>query len=71
MWYLDSGCSKYMTKDPSKFSSLKMKHEDYVTYENNNKGKILSYGNVGNTSFTLIENVLFVEGLKHNLLGIS
>nr|KYP47125.1 Retrovirus-related Pol polyprotein from transposon TNT 1-94 [Cajanus cajan] len=61
-----------MTGDPSKFSSLKLKNEGFVTYGDNNKGKILGHGNIGNSSSsTLIENVLLVEGLKHNLLSIS
>nr|KYP40182.1 hypothetical protein KK1_038473 [Cajanus cajan] len=60
-----------MTGDPSKFSSLKLKNEGFVTYGDNNKGRILGHGNIGNSSsLTLIENVLFVEGLKHNLLSI-
>uniref|UniRef100_A0A151UDN7 Retrovirus-related Pol polyprotein from transposon TNT 1-94-like beta-barrel domain-containing protein n=1 Tax=Cajanus cajan TaxID=3821 RepID=A0A151UDN7_CAJCA len=68
LWYLDSGCSRHMTGDPSKFSSLKLKNEGYVTYGDNNKGRILGHGNVGNSSSqTLIENVLLVDGLKHNL----
>nr|KYP33248.1 Retrovirus-related Pol polyprotein from transposon TNT 1-94 [Cajanus cajan] len=72
LWYLDSGCSRHMTGDPSKFSSLKLKNEGFVTYGDNNKGKILGHGNIGNSSSsTLIENVLLVEGLKHNLLSIS
>nr|KYP48010.1 hypothetical protein KK1_030301 [Cajanus cajan] len=71
MWYLDSGCSKHMTRDISKFSSLKMKQDDYVIYRDNNKGKILGYGNIGNTFSTLKENVLLVEGLNYNLLSIS
>nr|KYP59264.1 Retrovirus-related Pol polyprotein from transposon TNT 1-94 [Cajanus cajan] len=72
LWYLDSSCSRHMTGDPSKFSSLKLKNEGFVTYGDNNKGKILGHGNIGNSSSsTLIENVLLVEGLKHNLLSIS
>nr|KYP37534.1 hypothetical protein KK1_041257 [Cajanus cajan] len=72
LWYLDSGCSRHMTGDPSKFSSLKLKNEGFVTHGDNNKGRILGHGNIGNSSsLTLIENVLFVEGLKHNFLSIS
>nr|KYP34369.1 hypothetical protein KK1_044689 [Cajanus cajan] len=72
LWYLDSGFSRHMTVDPSKFSSLKLKNEGFVTYGDNNKGNILGHGNIGNSSSsTLIKNVLLVEGLKHNLLSIS
>ena len=31
----------------------------------------LTLGNVGNENSSLIENVLLVDGLKHNLLTIS
>nr|KYP72357.1 putative acetyltransferase At3g50280 family [Cajanus cajan] len=36
----------YMTGDPSKFSSLKLKNEGFVTYGDNNKGRILGHGNI-------------------------
>jgi len=42
-----------------------------VTYEDNNKGKILGKGTIGNENNFLIHDVLYVEGLKHNLLSIS
>nr|KYP35691.1 Retrovirus-related Pol polyprotein from transposon TNT 1-94 [Cajanus cajan]KYP38474.1 Retrovirus-related Pol polyprotein from transposon TNT 1-94 [Cajanus cajan] len=71
MWYLDSGCSRHMTGDKSKFISLQEKEGGSVTYGDNNKGRILGSGSVGNNSNTLIENVLYVEGLKYNLLSIS
>ena len=60
-----------MTGEKSKFSSHTPKDGGYVTYGDNNKGKILGTGKVGKTSSTSIDNVLYVEGLKHNLLSIS
>ena len=71
MWFLDSGCSKHMTGDQLQFQELTLKQKGFVNYGNNNKGKILGIGNVGHSSTLLIENVLFVEGLKYNLLSIS
>nr|KYP57076.1 hypothetical protein KK1_003330 [Cajanus cajan] len=71
MWYLNSNYSKYMTGDPSKFLSLEMKHEGYVTFVDNNKGKIIGHGNIDNPPSTMIENVLLIIGLKRNLLSIS
>ena len=50
-----------MTSDKSKLVSLKAKEGGYVTYEDNNKGKILGIGNIGNSLTTLIENVLFMD----------
>ena len=69
LWYLDSGCSKHMTRDASKFVSITLKQERHVTYGNNNKGKILGTGTIGNQNNFLIHDVLYVEGLKHNLLA--
>lgn len=48
-----------------------LKATTYVTYGDNNKGKIIGIGKVGTSPFTFIEYVLHVEGLKHNLLSIS
>lgn len=48
-----------------------LKVKGYVIYGDNNKGKIIGKGKVGAPLFTSIEDVLYVEGLKHNLLSIS
>ena len=60
-----------MTGDPSHFSMLSSKEEGYVTFGDNNKGKIIGKGTIGNKLKFLIDNVLLVDGLKHNLLSIS
>ena len=70
-WFLDSGCLRHMIGDESNFDFLKKKNGGYVTFRNNAKGKIISQGNIGNDISSLIENVLLVDGLKHNLLSIS
>ncbi|KAH9651322.1 Integrase catalytic domain-containing protein [Citrus sinensis] len=71
-WYLDSGCSRHMTGNYAWFSSFtKIENGGDVSFGDNSKGKILGIGNVGKVSSTLIENVCFVENLKHNLISIS
>ena len=60
-----------MTGDVTQFINLKLKAEGHVTYGDNNRGKILGRGDVGTKDSTTIENVLYVEGLKHSLLSIS
>ena len=60
-----------MTRDINQFSHLALKAKGFVTYGDNNKGRILGKGKVGAPPFTSIEDVLYVEGLKHNLLSIS
>jgi hypothetical protein len=43
----------------------------YVTFGDNNKGKILGINKVGAPPFTSIEDILYVEELKYNLLSIN
>ena len=70
-WFLDSGCSRHMTEDESKFAFLTKKNRGYVTFGDNAKGRFIGQGNIGNDTSSLIESVLLVDGLKHNLLSIS
>ncbi|XP_022633080.1 uncharacterized protein LOC111241023 [Vigna radiata var. radiata] len=42
MWYLDNGCSRHMTGDPTKFSDISYKVAGHVTYGDNNKRRIIS-----------------------------
>nr|UBX54601.1 transposon Pol polyprotein [Lupinus angustifolius] len=71
LWYLDSSCSKHMTSDKSKFSVLTLRDKGYVTYGDNNKGRILGVVRIEKPPSTTIYGVLYVEGLNHNLLSIS
>ena len=68
---MDSGCSRHMTGDESKFAFLTRRKGGYVAFGDNGKGRIIGHGSIGNNSSSLIENVLLVDGLKHNLLSIS
>ena len=70
-WYLDSRCSRHMTRDKSMFASLNPKDGGFVTFGDNSKEKIIGIGNVGKEPSPIIKNVLLVDGLKHNLLSIS
>jgi len=60
-----------MTGDKSKFANLFLKQEGHVTYGDNNKGKIIGRGSIGDKNTLLISDALFVERLKHSLLSIS
>ena len=53
------------------FSTLIPKDGGYVTFGDNKKGKIIGIRNIDKTKSSNIENVLLVDGLKHNLLSIS
>jgi len=71
MWYLDSGCSRHMIVDKRKLKNFKRKEQGFVTYGDNKKGKILGNSDVEGGDTLEIKDVLFVGGLKHNLLSIS
>jgi len=46
-------------------------HGGTITFKGNRKGKIAGIGNISIDPYPPIHNVLFVEGLKHDLLIIS
>ena len=60
-----------MIGDENKFISFEVKVGGIMTFGDNAKGKIVGIGKVPISSFSCIENVLLVEGLKLNLLSIS
>ena len=60
-----------MTSDESQFFTLEAKDRGTVTFRDNGKEKIIDIDNIGITSSKYIENILLVNGLKHNLLSIS
>ena len=70
-WILDSGCSRHMTGEYSLLSTIKSKDDGIVTFGDNGKGKIVGIENIGNPEDPSLENVLLVDGLKHNLISIS
>ena len=53
------------------FAFFTKKNGGYVTFGDNKKRRIIGQGNIGNDTSSLIESVLLVDGLKHNLLSIS
>jgi hypothetical protein len=70
-WYIDSGCSKHMARDQSKFLKLNKKGKGKVTFGDNMSAKIMGKGivSLGNNK-TKAEDVLLIENLKPNLLSV-
>ncbi|PKA48986.1 Retrovirus-related Pol polyprotein from transposon TNT 1-94 [Apostasia shenzhenica] len=71
MWLLDSKCSRHMTRDKSKFITLKPRNGGLATFGDDTKKRIIEIGKVGKDSTTSIDKVLLVDGLAYNLLSIS
>ena len=71
-WYIDSGCSKHVSGDKSKFLSLSENKSGNVTFGNDAPRKIKGKGMVRlSNGKGKSEDVLFVYGLKHNILSVS
>nr|GFA04424.1 integrase, catalytic region, zinc finger, CCHC-type, peptidase aspartic, catalytic [Tanacetum cinerariifolium] len=69
-WYLDSGCSKHMTRDRSQLVNFIQKFLGTVKFGNGHVVKIMGYGDyqIGNAT---ISQVYYVEGLGHNLFSVG
>ncbi|GJW65196.1 integrase, catalytic region, zinc finger, CCHC-type containing protein [Tanacetum coccineum] len=70
LWYLDSGCSKHMTRDRSRLRNFVKKFTGTVKFGNDYFGAIMGYGDyvIGDS---VISRVYYVEGLGHNLFSVG
>jgi hypothetical protein len=59
-----------MIGEKSMFLTLTMKEGGNVGFGGNHTDKIIAMGTIGNSSIS-INNVLFVDGLRHNLVRIG
>ena len=71
LWYLDSGCLRHMIGDRSLFKVFKSKKGSNVTFGDRSKSQIKGKGIISLPGLPDIANVLYVEGLKVNLLSRS
>nr|GEU86160.1 putative ribonuclease H-like domain-containing protein [Tanacetum cinerariifolium] len=70
LWYLDSRCSKHMTRDRSQHINFVQKFLGTVIFGNDHVVKIMGYGDykIGNVT---ISRVYFMEGLGKNLFSVG
>ncbi|GJV47566.1 retrovirus-related pol polyprotein from transposon TNT 1-94 [Tanacetum coccineum] len=70
LWYLDSGCSKHMTRDRSRLRNFMKKFIGTVRFGNDHFGAIIGYRDyvIGDS---VISRVYYVEGLGHNLFFVG
>ncbi|KAJ9545061.1 hypothetical protein OSB04_024768 [Centaurea solstitialis] len=69
-WYIDSGCSRHMTRTLELLSHYVNKEGSSVAFGGNQKGKIKGYGMIVKGEIT-VNQVSYVDGLKHNLISVS
>ena len=60
-----------MTGKKDQFVTLEIKEGGVITFGDNGKGHIIGFGKIQITPSTFIENILYVKGLRHNLISIS
>ncbi|XP_050280392.1 uncharacterized protein LOC126721396 [Quercus robur] len=65
------GCSRHMTGDKSLFKSLKENVGNYVTFGDGSYAQVLSKWTVEILGLPLLKDVLYIKGLKANLLSIT
>ena len=68
--YLDSGFSRHMTRDRSLFKTFEPKKGGNVTFGDGSKSQIKGKEIISLPGLLNIANVLYVEGLRVNLLSI-
>ena len=70
-WILDSGCSRHMSGEEQLFNNVTKQDLSSVTFGDNSRARAVGIGYVGFAGTTQVEQVLLIDGLKHNLLSIS
>ena len=71
LWYLDSRCSRHMTRDKTLFKTLKEKEDSFVTFGDGSHSQVLGKRTVDIPGLPLLTDVLYIKGLKVNLLSIT
>ena len=71
LWYLDSGCSRHMIKDRTLFKEFESKKGGNVIFGDGSKSQIKGKGVISLPGLPNIANVLYMEGLRMNILSIS
>eukprot|EP00253_Pinus_taeda_P011665 PITA_11665 len=72
LWYIDSGCSNHMTGDKEKIESYSaLEKGKKVSFGNDTPASIKGKGTAHLKEKVKAGNVLYVDGLKHNLLSVS
>ncbi|XP_060965320.1 uncharacterized protein LOC133034284 [Cannabis sativa] len=70
-WYFDHGCSRHMTGNKKLLVNYKDEKWGSVTFGDGNKGQIAGRGDVNVNGVAQLTNVLYVRGLKANLISIG
>lgn len=70
-WYFDSECSGHMTGDKSFFTKLTITNHGSITFGDGNKALICGKGSINALGIPKLNDVLYVERFKANLINVS
>ncbi|GLJ33801.1 hypothetical protein SUGI_0679410 [Cryptomeria japonica] len=70
-WIIDSDCSHHMTGDRSKFLSLEEYDGGVIHFGNDAPCMVKGRGSISLNGKRSVDNVYWVDGLKHNLLSVA
>ena len=71
-WYIDSGYSKHLTCHKDKIISYNaLDKEKNLTFGNDSPSSIKGKGSIFIKEKVKVGNVMYFDGLKHNLLSVS
>ena len=70
-WCFDNGCSRHMTEDKTFFTSLEDYNGGTISFEDEILASVKGKRNISIIGFPKLDGVLYVDGLKENLLSIS
>ena len=71
LWYLNSRCSRHMARDKSLFKTLKEKEDSYVTFGDGSHSQVFGEETIDISGLPLLTDILYIKGLKVNLLSIT
>ena len=60
-----------MTGDKDQFVTLEIKEGGVITFRDNGNKKIIRLDKIQITPSIFIKNILYIKGLRHNLISIS
>src|SRR4051812_19001692 len=72
-WVMESGCTNHMTGDKELFTeeNLTQSSQKYITFGDNNKGKVIGLVKVAISKDKHIDKVMLVQSPGYNLMFIS
>nr|GFA92992.1 hypothetical protein [Tanacetum cinerariifolium] len=73
LWYLDSDCSKHMTRDRSQLVNFVQKFLGTVKFGNDHVAKIMGYGDyqIGNVTISQMELIYLLFSEKQSVYSVS